>query len=445
MQLILLSGGSGTRLWPLSNVTRSKQFLKLLQAPDGSMESMVQRVVRQIHESSLDAEITLATSAAQRDSIVSQLGSSVDIIGEPERRGTFPAIALAIAHLAYERKLSADEIVVVMPCDTFTEAAYFDAVQSMTRKVADNHADLILMAIKPTEPATEYGYLVPSSENQNVIKAFIEKPDKAKATALLHEGAYWNGGVFAFKLGYLQNIIHNYIPTKDFETFRNRFSELPKISFDYEIAEEACSIGSVYFNGLWKDLGSWDALSGEMNDRQIGNVVGNNCTATTIINELNIPVICNGLSNLIVAASPDGILVSDKQSSDGIKDAVSALGARPMYEERRWGTYKVIDNVQFDDGFCALTKQLTLNPGCSISYQRHSCRDEIWTFINGEGEIVIDGERNMVKRGDVYIINRGQMHALRATTPLTFIEVQKGSNLVEEDIERFSYNWNSAD
>lgn len=105
------------------------------------------------------------------------------------------------------------------------------------------------------------------------------------------------------------------------------------------------------------------------------------------------------------------------------------------------GEYKVIDYVEFPDGFCALTKQLTLRPGCSISYQKHNCRKEIWTFINGEGEIVLDGERKPVKRGDVITIPQGMLHALRANTPLTFIEVQQGSNLVEEDIERFDYHW----
>lgn len=444
MQIILLSGGCGTRLWPLSNGTRSKQFLKVLQAPDGSMESMVQRVVRQIKESDLDVAINIATSTTQRDSVVSQLGQSVNVVDEPERRGTFPAIALSVANLAYVQKLDREEIVIVMPCDTFTEASYFDAVKSMTRMVAEGHSDLVVMAIKPTEPLTKFGYLVSSPNDKSRIDSFIEKPDKHKAEALFNSGACWNGGVFAFKLGYLLDIIRAYIPTDDFDTFLKRFTELPKISFDYEVAEKSNSLGAVYFDGIWKDLGSWDTLSGEMSGSQMGNVVDNNSTGTTIINELNIPVICNGLSNLIVAASPDGILVADKHSSYKIKDAVSALNSRPMYEERRWGTYKVVDNVEFEDGFCALTKQLTLNPGCSISYQRHECRDEIWTFIDGEGEIVIDGLRRAVGRGDVCVINRGQMHALRAITPLTFIEVQKGSNLVEEDIERFDYDWNSV-
>ena len=112
-----------------------------------------------------------------------------------------------------------------------------------------------------------------------------------------------------------------------------------------------------------------------------------------------------------------------------------------MYEERRWGEYKVIDNIEFPDGFCALTKQLTLRAGCSISYQKHTFRDEVWTFIDGEGEIVLDGERKPVKRGDLITIPRRMLHALHATTPLTFIEVQQGSNLIEDDIERFKYDW----
>lgn len=112
-----------------------------------------------------------------------------------------------------------------------------------------------------------------------------------------------------------------------------------------------------------------------------------------------------------------------------------------MCEERRWGTYRVIDSTEFPDGYCALTKQLTINPGCSISYQRHTYRDEVWTFIDGEGLIVLDGEQYPVKRGDVINIPKGQLHAIKALTSLFFIEVQSGSNLIEEDIERFPYEW----
>ena len=150
---------------------------------------------------------------------------------------------------------------------------------------------------------------------------------------------------------------------------------------------------------------------------------------------------CIGTKDLVVAASPDGILVSEKRLSENIKSYADKLKRRPMFEERRWGTYKVIDFVQYPDGFSALTKHLTLNPGASISYQEHSCRDEVWTFIDGEGEIVLDGVRRRVRRGETVYIPKGMKHALRANRSLSFIEVQSGSNLVETDITRYPYDW----
>ena len=441
MQIILLSGGSGKRLWPLSNGTRSKQFLKLLSAPDGSMESMVQRVVRQLVQANIDAPITIATSASQQDAIIAQLGNAVTIVAEPERRDTFPAIALASAYLVKEKRLADDEIVVVMPCDPYTDLSYFDTIKQMAQQVEANLADLVLMGIRPSEPSTKFGYLVPNPSNPMLIQSFTEKPSRERACQLLSQGAVWNGGVFAFRLGYLRQIIDKYLPDTSFTQFRARYSELPKISFDYEVAEKATSVGVVYFNGAWKDLGTWDALSRELSHSCIGLAFEHQCADTTAINELNIPLVCHGTTNLIVAASPDGILVADKSRSDNLKQPVGMLNQRPMYEARRWGTYRVIDNLEFPDGFCALTKQLTLIPGCSISYQRHACGDEVWTFIDGQGEIILDGHRSPVQRGTVITIPAGTLHALRATSALTFIEVQRGTSLIEEDIQRFPFTW----
>ena len=164
MEIILLSGDSSKRLWPLSNGMRTKQFLQLLRRPDGQKESMVQRVVRQIEEASLSTSITIVAGATQRDSIESQLGTSVTMLTEPERRDTFPAILLAAAHLAMERGCSRDEVVVAMPCDTYTENSYFDKVHTMASLVEDNVAELVLMGIQPTYPSEKYGYVVPKAE-----------------------------------------------------------------------------------------------------------------------------------------------------------------------------------------------------------------------------------------------------------------------------------------
>lgn len=446
MNIILLSGGSGKRLWPLSNGTRSKQFLQLLQTPDGQVESMVQRVIRQIGDAALTSSVTIATSAAQRDSIESQLGTRVDVVTEPERRDTFPAIALSTAYLALEKGCSRDEVVVVMPCDAYTEAKYFDTIGRMAEFAKHGVADLVLMGITPTYPSTKFGYVVPEEDDVNApyhkVKRFTEKPQEEKARELLKQNAYWNGGVFAFRLGYMMDIVDQYIQANSFDELRSRYAELPKISFDYEVAEKAASVAVVPYSGQWKDLGTWNALVEEMPATTVGNVIMSADTrGTTVINELGVPVVCDGVDNAVVVAGHDGILVCGKEASEHIKQHVEALDNRPMYEERRWGSYRVLDDTLYAGGEHALTKSITLKPGKHISYQIHHHRSEVWTFVDGEGLFVLDGEVRRVKAGDTVIIPVEHYHTIKAITELTFIEVQTGHPLIEEDIERFEWNW----
>ncbi|MBD5348263.1 MAG: NTP transferase domain-containing protein [Bacteroides sp.] len=448
MQIILLSGGSGTRLWPLSNDARSKQFLRLLDVGGtGRRESMVQRVMRQLRESGITADVTVATSASQRDSVLAQLGPQVNIVTEPTRRDTFPAICLACEFLAREKNCAPDETIIVMPCDPYTEAGYFEAINKMAGGLENSGDELIVMGIDPTYPSAKYGYIVPAggtaSPNGVIpVKRFTEKPDVEQAKKLISEGALWNGGVFAFKLDYVTRIAEKYVKAENFAEIRDRYEEFPKISFDYEVAEKASKIGMVKYHGDWKDLGTWNTLTDELKTHEYGNVTTDGTGRNThIFNELQIPLLCLGTQDLVIAASPDGIIVSEKNKSENVKTFAATLKQRPMFEERRWGSYKVIDSIEFPDGYCALTKQLTVNADCALSYQRHFCRDEVWTLIDGKGEVVIDDVRRPVQRGETIFIPKGVKHALRAFTSLTFIEVQSGSNLIEEDIERFDYKW----
>lgn len=446
MQIILLSGGSGKRLWPLSNNARSKQFLPLLQTPSGEVESMVQRVVRQIGESRLAGKITIATNSSQHDIIINQLGDNVDIVTEPERRDTFPAIALASGYLSMAKECSNDEVVVIMPCDPYTETEYFDVIADMVAAVERNEADMVLMGITPTYPSTKFGYVVPVAEDCGKgvlrVKRFTEKPDTKRAEELLAEGAFWNGGVFAFRLGYMVDILEKYIKAASFVELRNRYGELPKISFDYEVAEKAESVAVVPFNGKWKDLGTWNSLTEELSSTAIGNaLLGEQAENTHVINELGIPVFCNGVKDVVVASSPDGILVCGKECSENIKNYVDNLSPRPMYEERRWGSYRVLDSTTYSDGYMSLTKVLHLKSGRYISYQIHEHRQEVWTVVDGEGIVVLDGVISRVSRGDVLTIKRGQKHAIKAVTDLQIVEVQMGDSLVEEDIRRFDWEW----
>ena len=447
MRLILLSGGSGKRLWPLSNEARSKQFLPLLQGPGGNWESMVQRVLRQVSDAGLDSEVVLATNDTQKDIIQNQLGDNIETVLEPERRDTFPAIALAVNYLAKEKGCGRDEVVVVMPCDPFTEAGYFTTISRMVEAVENNVASLVLMGITPDSPSEKFGYVVPRKGAQPVCGAlpvdrFTEKPDAAKAELLLKEGALWNGGVFAFRLGYVLDIAEKYVKEDSFNAVRDKYSSFPKISFDYEVAEKADSVAVVPFKGQWEDLGTWNALCMELPSNEIGNShLGPQNDNTHIVNELSLPIFCDGLKDIVVAASPDGILVCSKDRSEFIKQHVRSLENRPMYEERRWGTYRVIDDMTYVDGYKSLTKSITLKAGKNISYQLHRHRSEVWTFVDGEGKVMIDDQQIPVSRGSVIHIRQGQKHAVKAITDLTFIEVQSGDLLTEEDIIRLKMEW----
>lgn len=478
MKIVLLSGGSGKRLWPLSNDIRSKQFLKVLKNEEGEYESMVQRVYRQIHsvceDNKIEADVTIATGRTQIDSIKSQLGESIDIVVEPERRDTFPAILLSAAYLYHHKNVPLDETVIVLPVDPYADLGYFERLAEMDEKVQKGVSDIVLMGINPTYPSAKYGYIMPDSKPKAVqqsegsgqpetlfypgggmeektgsgeftVKGFVEKPSEEKSMELISRGALWNAGVFAFSLGYIVNIMEKYMPVSSYEEMQRRYQELPKISFDYEIVEKSNSISVVLYGGMWKDLGTWNTLTEEIGEKSIGAVTqSEGCSNTHIVNELDIPVVALGLKDVVVAASPDGILVSDKEKSSFIKPYVDGLEERPMYEERRWGEYKVLDYTQYDDGSHALTKRLVLKAGKAISYQSHSIRDEIWTIVDGTGDFVLDGHIRNVHRGDVMYILKGQKHAIYATSNLQFIEVQIGEELSEDDKEEFAWDWNTG-
>ena len=447
IHLVLLSGGSGTRLWPLSNSSRSKQFLKVLRDAKGNHVSMVQRVFRQIRAVDADVDVTIATCAAQEDSIRRQVEGCYALVLEPERRDTAPAIMLACANLALEQRADADDTVIVMPIDTYADQAYYDGIVKLDAAVQSGFSELVLLGVEPTFPSVKYGYIVPETpegELRRVVR-FTEKPEKAMARELIGNGALWNCGVFAFKLGYLTNLASKYMPVSDFRQFRDRYSELPKNSFDYEVVEKAASIGVVPYSGEWKDLGTWNTLTDEMADASAGRVVVDEptCENVHVINETGFPMVVAGMRNAVVVATPDGILVSSKEASAGIKAQVAqAAESRPMYEQRRWGEYRVLDSSVYPDGAKALTKELVVRDGKQMSYQRHAHRSEVWTIVSGTGEVVLDGLVRQVRADSVVYINKLQMHAARAVgSELHIIEVQQGDILVEEDIERFGDYW----
>ena len=326
MNIILLSGGSGKRLWPLSNDVRSKQFIKLFK--DGeNYESMVQRVYRQITTVDPNAKITIATSKSQASAIKNQLGEKASICVEPCRRDTFPAIALAATYLHDELGVGVDEAVVVCPVDPYVDNTYYEAVMTLQELAAQGGANLTLMGIEPTYPSEKYGYIIPESgDSVSRVKEFKEKPDTETAKKYLVQKALWNAGIFAFKLGYLLDKAHSMIDFEDYRDLFNKYDTLTKISFDYAVVEKEPSIQVLRYSGDWKDVGTWNMMAEVMADQTKGKVVlDEECENTNVVNELNIPILCMGCKDMIVAASGDGILISDKERSGKMKPYVEKI------------------------------------------------------------------------------------------------------------------------
>ena len=345
INIVLLSGGSGKRLWPLSNDIRSKQFIRMFRNEDGEMESMLMRVYRQIHQVMPQATVTIATSRKQVSSIRNQLGDQVHICVEPERRDTFPAICLAAAYLRDVRKLGGEQPVVVCPVDPYVEESYFEAVKELAQMASEGESRLSLMGIEPTYPSEKYGYILPrDGERVSEVRGFREKPDEETAREYIRQGSLWNGGIFAFRLGYLLERAHQLLDFADYQDLYDRYGEQKKISFDYAVVEKEKDIKVLRYQGQWKDLGSWNTFTEGMAAQSIGKVtMDHTCNNTHVINELNIPILCMGCRDLVVAASADGILVSDKEQSSYMKPFVEEIQQQVMYAEKSWGSFTVLD------------------------------------------------------------------------------------------------------
>lgn len=438
MNIVLLSGGSGKRLWPLSNDIRSKQFIKIFKKEDGTYESMVQRVYRQIKKADADAAVTIATSKTQVSAIHNQLGDEVGISVEPCRRDTFPAIALATAYLVDVLHIDPEESVVVCPVDPYVEDDYFEALKGLSEQAEKGEANLVLMGIEPTYPSEKYGYIIPESADFTAaVKTFKEKPTADVAKEYIARGALWNGGVFAYKLKYVMDIAHQLIDFTDYHDLFAKYDTLTKISFDYAVVEKEKKIQVQRFAGQWKDLGTWNTLTEAMEEAVVGKgEMNDTCTGVHIVNEMDVPVLAMGLHDVVISASPEGILVSDKGQSSYIKPFVDKFEQQIMFAEKSWGSFKVID-VETE----SMTIKVTLNAGHSMNYHSHKNRDEVWVVISGNGKTIVDGFEQAVKTGDVITMSAGCRHTVMAETELKLIEVQLGTDINVHDKQKFALEY----
>lgn len=427
MNIILLSGGSGKRLWPLSNDVRSKQFIKLFKNGD-KHESMVQRVYHQIKKVDKTAKVTIATSKTQVPALHNQLGENVPICVEPMRRDTFPAIVLAATYLHDELGVKEDESVVVCPVDPYVNDSYYEAVE----KLGDlaGKTNLTLMGIEPTYPSEKYGYIIPESKSKvSKVKEFKEKPDRATAEKYLAEGAVWNAGIFAFKLSYVLNKAHELLDFKDYQDLYDNYDKCPKISFDYAVVEKEDSISVLRYKGEWRDVGTWNMMSEVMSDKVIGNAtLDDTTTNTNVINELDIPILVMGAHNMVVAASGDGILVADKEQSGYMKSYVEKVATEVKYADKSWGSYQIISV-----GKNNLIAKAFVKAGHCMSYHSHQHRDEVWTILSGTGQVIIDGTKKSINPGSTIKLPAGSKHTIIAQNDLSVLEAQMGTDISVKD------------
>ncbi len=434
MNIILLSGGSGKRLWPLSNDIRSKQFIKIFKTQNG-YESMVQRVYGQIRKVDADCTVTIATSKAQVSSIHNQLDENVGISVEPCRRDTFPAISLATAYLCDIQHVNEDESVVVCPVDPYVDDDYFVMLKALGEQADKGEANLVLMGIEPTYPSEKYGYIIPETNSRlSRVLTFKEKPDQMTAENYISNGALWNGGVFAFKLKYVLDIAKRIFGTSSYTELYSKYDTFEKISFDYAVVEREKNIQVMRFVGQWVDIGSWNTLTEAMSENIIGDAMMDEaCQNVHIINELDVPILAMGVRDVVISASPDGILVSDKDRSGYLKKYVEVRDREAMFAEKSWGSFRVID-AEKD----SLTIKVVIKPNDFMNYHSHDYRDEIWVVVSGCGKTIVDGREQDITTGDVIIMKAGCRHTVIAKTELKLVEVQIGEEITVHDKHKYS-------
>lgn len=441
MYIVLLSGGSGKRLWPLSNDLCSKQYIKLMnhdQAEDSDEKcSMLQRVFGQLKVAGLSENTIVCASNAQVELIESQLDGAAEVAVEPMRRDTFPAVMLSCAYLLSEKGAKPDDVVAFLPVDPYTSGEFFHRIKRLGDYIASSEGTIGLLGGVPTYPSTKYGYIVPKKGDGELlaVEGFREKPDEPTAEKLVAEGALWNCGVFCFKLSMASKWLEKYGVGTDYEQMVRDYEKLPKKSFDYEVLEHWDDIAAIKYDDIWKDLGTWNTLTEEMRENSIGDVTWDDtCENSHAINVLGVPMVVMGAKNMVIAASHDGILVADKHQSSYIKDCLEHIEDTSRYEERRWGTIKTIDNDE-DEGIKSVTKRIKVVAGKSMPYHKHEKHTETITVLSGMGKLILEGTEVDLLAGSTVSIAAGKAHAIKAIgADMRLIEVSLGDTSDDEQV-----------
>ncbi|WP_027088307.1 sugar phosphate nucleotidyltransferase [Cohnella panacarvi] len=328
MKIIILAGGNGKRLWPLSSDIMPKQYMKVVKNDKGESCSMVQKTWSILAQKYGESNLYVVGGESQALVLAEQLGPTAQLILEPSRRDTFPAIALASVYLS-DIGTSADETVVVIPVDAHADGDYYDLLGRLDESIQRGEANLGLVGIRPSEVSEKYGYIlsdpVPGCAARRVNR-FVEKPELAAAAALIEKDALWNGGIFAFRLAYILGVLTGMNRPLQYAKLKSRYDTMPRISFDYMVTETEKNMICVRYEGEWTDLGTWKDIVRVLGENDTRNFIKDDRSAGTfVINQLNVPIVVAGISNAVVVASPEGILICDRSVSHQIKPLIEQI------------------------------------------------------------------------------------------------------------------------
>lgn len=456
MKVVILAGGSGSRLFPLSRRSYPKQFLHIA----GEKSLLVQTVERFLCFVQAK-DIVVVTNEDYIYYVQSELkeakAEAAYIITEPQGKNTAPAIALALAGIKEKFNCDPDEIIFITPSDHLIKP--LEKIQDVieaSKSIAEA-GNIVTFGIKPTKPETGYGYIKINNDHQvngtaYPVEAFKEKPDLRTATSYIKEkDYYWNSGMWMFSMAVVEKELQINAPEidriykKGYEYLLNEFAKMPEISFDYAIAEKSsCMILVPLENIYWNDIGCWDSVAETFCDKEgnmlNGDIIAENCINTMILGDERL-IAGIDLQDLIVVDTQDVLLIAKKGKSQDVKKVVEKLKLqnRKEVEERKtvfrpWGRYTVLAE---GDGY--KVKRITVNPGAQLSLQLHYHRSEHWTVISGTGRLILDDKEVFFRENESTYIPIGVRHRLENSgqLPLSIIEVQNGKYLGEDDIVRF--------
>lgn len=449
MKIIILAGGGGTRLFPLSRDCYPKQFLHVI----GDKSLLAQTIERFL--GLVEAkDIIIVTNERYIFHVQAELkiinAQEAHIITEPMGKNTAPAIALAQRYCQDILQCDEDEILFVSPSDHLIKP--IDVFQDLIRNAQDVAKDnIVTLGIKPTKPEIGYGY-IEAEKNNNLAKkviSFKEKPDLATAKEYIASGNYyWNGGMFMFSMATMQAELTKYMPaiidiTKNgYQYTVDNFTNMPDISIDYAVAEKSQKMMMIPMENIyWNDIGSFDAIAEVLSDKDKnvfkGDILAENCTDTMIIGD-NRLIAGIDLENLMIIDTPDALLVAKKGESQKVKNIVNKLKQSKRKEAkenvtmyRSWGKYTLLTE---SEGY--RVRKIEMDPGASLTMQMHYHRSEHWTVISGTGKTIINEKESIFTENQSTYIPMGVKHKLSnpGKIPLIIIEVQSGKYINEDDI-----------